>query len=62
MVDKSRQMDFKGLSLVADEFVGSVSAVTTAPIATADADDPATTQALVNECKAKINALIAELS
>lgn len=30
-------------------------------IATADASDPATTQALVNECKAKINAIIAAL-
>ena len=30
-------------------------------IATADATDPATTQALVNECKAKINSIIAAL-
>jgi hypothetical protein len=30
-------------------------------IATADAVDPATTQALANECKAKINAIIAAL-
>lgn len=30
-------------------------------IATADASDPATTQALANECKAKINAIIAAL-
>ncbi|WP_041544396.1 MULTISPECIES: hypothetical protein [Chelativorans] len=32
-----------------------------APIATADATDAATTQALVNECKAKINEIIAAL-
>lgn len=31
------------------------------PIATVDAIDPATTQALVNECKAKINAIISAL-
>lgn len=31
------------------------------PIATADATDPATTMALANECKAKINAIIAAL-
>lgn len=31
------------------------------PIATADANDPATTMALANECKAKINAIIAAL-
>lgn len=30
-------------------------------IATADASDPTTTQALANECKAKINAIIAAL-
>ena len=32
-----------------------------APIATADATDPETTMALVNECKAKINEIIAAL-
>lgn len=31
------------------------------PIATADATDPATTQAMANACKAKINAIIAAL-
>lgn len=31
-------------------------------IATADAIDPATTMALVNECKAKINAIISALN
>jgi hypothetical protein len=32
------------------------------PIATADASDPATTQALANACKAKINELLAALA
>jgi len=50
---------------VADQIDGAVaskaqvSALTA--IATADATDPATTMALANECKAKINAIIAAL-
>ncbi len=38
---------------------GSIDSLT--PIATADATDPATTMALANECKAKVNAIISAL-
>ena len=40
---------------------GKAQVVALSAIATADATDPATTMALVNECKAKINAIIAAL-
>lgn len=66
--DKSHQMDFKGLELIADEFTGSftgsvsnpaIDALT--PVSTADGSDPATTQALANALKVKVNAIIAAL-
>lgn len=66
--DKSHQMDFAGLELVADEFTGvfngslentAVNALTA--VATADGSDPATTQALANALKVKVNAIIAAL-
>lgn len=66
--DKSHQMDFKGLEIVADEFTGTlngnfVKAQITAltPVATADASDPATVITLANANKAKINQIIAAL-
>lgn len=66
MTIKSSQMDFKGLELIADKFTGEidgvkaeVSAVTA--ISTPDGSDPATTQALANACKAKINELLTAL-
>ena len=61
---KHQQMDFRGLEIVADEFTGVVSGALSgvAVIATADATDPATTQALVNICKAKINEIINALN
>lgn len=55
-------IDLKGNKIIADEFVpatGPVANIT--PVATADASDPATTQALANANKAKINELIAAL-
>lgn len=68
--DKAHQLDYKGLAVVADEFIGTVTGTITggalkptgvANIATADAVDPATTMALVNICKAKINELLTAL-
>lgn len=67
--DKSHQMDFKGLEILADEFTGTFNgSVTTkpevaalTPVATADATDPATVITLANANKAKINAIIAAL-
>ena len=66
--DKSHQMDFKGLELVADEFTGTVNgSVSNAAIdaltavSTADGSDPTTTQALANALKVKVNAIIAAL-
>lgn len=65
---KSEQMDFEGLEVVADEFTGTfngtvantaLDAITA--IATADGSDAATTQALANATKAKFNALLAAL-
>lgn len=68
MVDKSRQVDMKGLELVADKFTGTVAAtnVATKPtsvaaVATPDGTDAATTQTLANALKAKINELLTAL-
>lgn len=65
---KSEQMDFAGLEIVADEFTGNVngkvaSAAVTAvtPVAAANATDLATAQTLANELKTKFNALLAAL-
>ncbi|CDP50699.1 hypothetical protein [Devosia sp. DBB001] len=50
---------------VAKQIEGAIAAKTQVAaltaIATVDATDPATTMALANECKAKINAVIAAL-
>lgn len=66
--DKSHQMDFAGLEIIADEFTGTVNGNLVKPqitalttISTADATDEATAIALVNACKAKINQIIAAL-
>lgn len=65
---RSEQMDYKGLEIIADEFTGSLNGTVSgalsdvAVISTADATDPATTQALVNELKAKINEIINALN
>lgn len=65
---KSEQMDFAGLEIVADEFTGTVNgSVTNASIealtaeTTADGSDAATTQALANALKVKVNEIIAAL-
>jgi hypothetical protein len=67
-LDKSHQMDFLGLEIVASEFTGTVNgSVTNAsiealtPVATADGTDAATTQALANALKVKLNQVIAAL-
>lgn len=62
--DKAHTMDFKGLAIEADEFNGkmtSAAIVALTPVSTADGSDPATTQALANALKAKLNAVIAAL-
>lgn len=72
MANKSSQMDFRGLEILADKFVGEtevspdVEAVTT--VSTADAADSgdwtadgAAVVALANALKAKINELIGAL-
>jgi hypothetical protein len=65
---KSEQMDFVGLELVADEFTGTLNgSVTNTDIEaltaedTADGSDAATTQALANALKVKVNEIIAAL-
>lgn len=67
-LDKSHQMDFLGLELIASEFTGTVNgsvsnAVIDAltPEATANGSDATTTQALANALKVKVNAIIAAL-
>jgi hypothetical protein len=47
---------------VSDAIAGLVTAGALAPIATADATDLATAEALANACKAKINAILAALA
>lgn len=66
--DKSHQMDFKGLELVADEFTGTVNgSVSNAAIdaltavTTPDGSDATTTQTLANALKVKVNQIIAAL-
>lgn len=66
--DKSRQLDYLGLEVIADEFTGTfngtnVKAQITAltNVTTPDATDPATVITLANANKAKINQIIAAL-
>lgn len=65
---KSEQMDFAGLELVADEFTGAfngsisntaIDALTA--VTTPDGSDAGTTQTLANALKVKVNAIIAAL-
>lgn len=65
---KSEQMDFAGLEIVADEFTGKVNgSVTNTAIAaltavtTPDGSDAGTTQTLANALKVKVNQIIAAL-
>lgn len=64
---KHEQIDYAGLQIVADEFTGALAGTVTgaltgvAVIVTADAVDLATTTALANELKAKVNEIIAVL-
>jgi hypothetical protein len=65
---KSQQINFKKLEVVADEFTGNVNgkvstaAVTAvAAVAAANATDLASAQTLANELKTKFNALLAAL-
>lgn len=65
---KSEQMDFAGLEIVADEFTGTfngsvnnsaITALTT--VTTPDGSDATTTQTLANALKVKVNQIIAAL-
>lgn len=62
--DKSHQVDYRGLQVVADEITGkntntAIQALTAE--ATANGSDATTTQALANALKVKVNAIIAAL-
>lgn len=58
--DKSHQMDFRGLEILADEFTGTVNQALegVTVVATADATDLATAVTLVNALKVKVNQII----
>lgn len=65
---KSEQMDFAGLEIVADEFTGTFNGTNVKPAITAltnvttpDATDATTVITLANANKAKINQIIAAL-
>lgn len=65
---RSEQVDMRGLELIADEFTGAFNGTVTlaavealSPVATADATDLATAQALANALKTAHNALLAAL-
>lgn len=69
MADVKRLIELGMVAELAKETASQISGATAdksqiaalTAIATADATDPATTMALANECKAKINAIIAAL-
>lgn len=67
MADARRLVELSMVPELAKEVASQINAAGGAPItppaaiATADAIDPGTTMALVNECKAKINEIIAAL-
>ena len=64
--DKAHQVDMRGLELLVDEVSLAVGGANlnlgVTAVDTADGSDPATTQALANALKVKLNQLIAALT